>query len=104
MVRGVRPGAASSPVAQRRQRGCDTAPSADMTQFATSSGKCHALASISTDRRTLLRLSRVLVSSGGSVTTSEHPLAGWDPALAERLRDIDPALLGRRLRAARVAA
>ena len=38
------------------------------------------------------------------MTTSEHPLAGWDPALAERLRDIDPALLGRRLRAARVAA
>jgi tetratricopeptide (TPR) repeat protein len=36
--------------------------------------------------------------------TSEQPLLGWDPALAERLADIDPHLLGRRLRAARVAA
>ena len=36
--------------------------------------------------------------------TSERPLLGWDPTLAERLRGIDPDLLGRRLRAARVAA
>ncbi len=36
--------------------------------------------------------------------TSEQPLLGWDSSLAERLRDIDPDLLGRRLRAARVAA
>ena len=36
--------------------------------------------------------------------TSEQPLLGWDPSLADRLRDIDAELLGRRLRAARVAA
>ena len=36
--------------------------------------------------------------------TSERPLLGWDPTLAERLRGIDPDVLGRRLRAARVAA
>ncbi len=36
--------------------------------------------------------------------TSEQPLLGWDPSLAELLREIDPVLLGRRLRDARVAA
>ena len=36
--------------------------------------------------------------------TSKQPRLGWEPALGERLRDIDPGLLGRRLRAARVAA
>ncbi|GAA1940499.1 helix-turn-helix domain-containing protein [Nocardioides marmoribigeumensis] len=36
--------------------------------------------------------------------TTEQPLLGWEPTLAERLRGIDPALLGRRVRAARVAA
>ncbi len=36
--------------------------------------------------------------------TSEQTRLGWDPALGERLRDIDPVLLGRRLRSARVAA
>ena len=36
--------------------------------------------------------------------TSEQSRLGWEPAQAERLREIDPALLGQRLRAARVAA